>query len=46
MIRDGDRVADVAAGERLAQHEDVRKHEIRDEAMPRPSEAGGHLIED
>ena len=40
------RVADVAAGERLAQNQNVRLHQVGHKAVARAAEAGGHLIED
>ena len=46
MVGHGGGVADVAAGEGLAQDENIRQHQVGNKSVPRPAKAGGHLIED
>ncbi len=42
----GDRVADITAGQRFAEYEDVREDQIRHKPVPGSAEAGGHFVED
>ena len=39
-------MADVAAGQRLAEHQNVRQDQVGHKAIARPAKAGGDLIED
>ena len=40
------RVADVAAGERFAQHQNIRQHQVGNKAVSRAAKACGHFVED
>ena len=46
MVRNRHRVPDIAAGQRLSQHQYIGAYQIGHKPVPCPAKAGGHLIED
>ena len=46
LVGHSDGVADIAAGEGLAQHQNVGQDQISHEPVARAAKAGGHLVKD
>ena len=45
FVGDRHRMSDITAGQRLAEHQNVRQDQIGHKAVARPAKAGGDLVE-